>query len=72
MTCAACAARVERRLNKLDGVRASVNYATERAIVETGGAVGPDRLIATVEQAGYTATVITQEGAGAGEDRVGY
>jgi Cu+-exporting ATPase len=56
MTCASCAARVEKRLNKLDGVVATVNYATERAKVSfAAGAVTPDQLVATVEQAGYTA-----------------
>ncbi|WP_329006184.1 heavy metal translocating P-type ATPase [Kribbella sp. NBC_00709] len=57
MTCAACANRVERALNKLDGVTASVNYATERAIV-TG--IGPDlavRATTAVDRAGYDATV---------------
>ncbi|RZS44795.1 Cu+-exporting ATPase [Herbihabitans rhizosphaerae] len=53
MTCAACAARVERALNKLDGVRAAVNYATERASVH--GPVPVDGLVATVTKAGYTA-----------------
>ncbi len=57
MTCASCANRVERKLNKLDGVRASVNYATEKASVEFGGGVTTDDLIATVEKAGYTAAL---------------
>ena len=56
MTCASCAARVEKRLNKLDGVTASVNYATELARVEVAGDdVAPDDLIAAVEAVGYTA-----------------
>ena len=56
MTCASCAARVEKRLNRLDGVTASVNYATEQARVEVAGdAVAPEDLIAAVEAAGYTA-----------------
>lgn len=56
MTCAACAGRVERALNKLDGVTATVNYATERAVVldQAGDAA---RLIAQVEKAGYGAHV---------------
>ncbi|QGF23615.1 heavy metal translocating P-type ATPase [Raineyella fluvialis] len=68
MTCAACANRIERKLNKMEGVRATVNYATERAVV-TG--LGPDRgaadAIATVEKAGYGATEVAegQETAGA-------
>jgi Cu+-exporting ATPase len=55
MTCASCAARVERRLNKLDGVSAAVNYATERAHVEAPDHVTVADLIAAVEAAGYTA-----------------
>ncbi|MEU1547351.1 heavy metal translocating P-type ATPase [Nocardia sp. NPDC005745] len=57
MTCASCAARIEKKLNKLDGVTATVNYATEKARVEVIGSVSPDELIATVEQAGYTAAL---------------
>ena len=55
MTCASCANRIERKLNKMDGVTATVNYATEKASVEFGPDVSPDDLIATVEKAGYTA-----------------
>ena len=55
MTCASCAARVEKKLNKLDGVAATVNYATETAQVTFPGSVRPDELVAVVEQAGYTA-----------------
>ena len=55
MTCASCAARIAKRLNKLDGVDASVNYATEHATVVAGGQITPDRLIAEVESLGYTA-----------------
>ncbi|MFR9773682.1 heavy metal translocating P-type ATPase [Nocardia sp. SC052] len=57
MTCASCAARIEKKLNKLDGVTATVNYATEKARVDVTGDVSPDDLIATVEQAGYTAAL---------------
>ncbi|MGK8510986.1 heavy metal translocating P-type ATPase [Nocardia asiatica] len=60
MTCASCAARIEKKLNKLDGVTATVNYATEKARVEVSGDVSPDELIATVEQAGYTAALPAQ------------
>src|SRR3954468_2381812 len=57
MTCASCANRVERRLNELDGVTATVNYATEKARVELeAGAVGVDDVVAAVEAAGYGAT----------------
>jgi Cu+-exporting ATPase len=57
MTCASCAARVEKKLNKLDGVMATVNYATERAKVTYSEAVSPETLVQTVEATGYTATV---------------
>jgi Cu+-exporting ATPase len=55
MTCASCAARIERRLNKLEGVTATVNYATERATVRVPADVTVDQLVAEVEAAGYTA-----------------
>ena len=55
MTCASCANRVERKLNKLDGVTASVNYATEKATVSFPGTVREADLVATVAAAGYTA-----------------
>lgn len=57
MTCASCANRIEKKLNKLDGVTATVNYATEKARVDVTGDVSPAELIATVEQAGYSATL---------------
>ncbi|RAJ44286.1 Cu+-exporting ATPase [Kitasatospora sp. SolWspMP-SS2h] len=55
MTCASCAARIEKRLNRIDGVRASVNYATEKARVDFGPGTSVADLIATVERTGYTA-----------------
>ncbi|MGV9778662.1 heavy metal translocating P-type ATPase [Streptosporangium sp. NPDC003464] len=55
MTCASCANRIERKLNKLEGVTATVNYATEKAKVTFPEGVDPQELIATVESAGYTA-----------------
>ncbi|MEV4197745.1 heavy metal translocating P-type ATPase [Micromonospora globbae] len=55
MTCASCAARIEKKLNRMDGVSASVNYATEKATVRYADDVTPDDLIATVEKTGYTA-----------------
>ena len=55
MTCAACAARVERKLNKLPGVQASVNYATERAQVRCPEDTAPATLIKQVRDAGYVA-----------------
>ncbi len=57
MTCASCAARVEKKLNKLAGVTASVNYATETAQVRFPDSVTETDLIATVEATGYTATL---------------
>ncbi|MET0143333.1 MAG: heavy metal translocating P-type ATPase [Ilumatobacteraceae bacterium] len=55
MTCASCAARIEKRLNKLDGVTATVNYATEHAMVHVPAGVAVSDLIAQVEAAGYSA-----------------
>ena len=57
MTCASCANRIERKLNKLDGVVATVNFATERARVSHPVDVVPQELVAAVEQAGYGATL---------------
>jgi Cu+-exporting ATPase len=57
MTCASCATRIERKLNRLDGVDASVNYATEKARVRADHEVDTTTLIATIEAAGYTAQV---------------
>ncbi|WP_239404911.1 cation-translocating P-type ATPase [Frankia sp. Cj3] len=57
MTCASCAARIEKRLNKIDGVTAAVNYATERARVVYPGRLTTAALIAEVEKAGYRASV---------------
>ncbi|WP_415852956.1 cation transporter, partial [Streptomyces albus] len=56
MTCASCAARVEKKLNRMDGVTASVNYATEKAKVSMDEGIEVADLIATVEATGYTAT----------------
>ena len=57
MTCASCATRVERKLNKLPGVEATVNFATEKAKVVFPDTIAPDELIQVVEQTGYTAEV---------------
>ncbi|MGW3043863.1 heavy metal translocating P-type ATPase [Kitasatospora sp. NPDC001159] len=57
MTCASCAARIEKKLNRMDGVSASVNYATEKAKVTIEGEVEVAELIATVEATGYTAAL---------------
>ncbi len=60
MTCASCAARIEKKLNKLDGVSATVNYATEKAKVMYAGSVAPSDLVAVVEATGYTAALPAQ------------
>ena len=66
MTCASCANRIERKLNKLDGVTATVNYATEKASVEyDAAAVEPEQLVAAVEAAGYQAKLPAAEPAAA-------
>jgi P-type Cu+ transporter len=57
MTCASCANRIERKLNKLEGVTASVNYATEKAKVSFPEELTPDQLVDTVRQAGYGASL---------------
>ena len=57
MTCASCAARIEKRLNRIDGVHATVNFATEQAAVEYPDGVTTDELVAAVAATGYTATV---------------
>ncbi|MEU0909695.1 heavy metal translocating P-type ATPase [Streptomyces althioticus] len=55
MTCASCAARIEKKLNRMEGVTATVNYATEKARISYGAGVTVPDLIATVEATGYTA-----------------
>lgn len=57
MTCASCAARIEKRLNRIDGVQASVNFATEQARVDFPDTVSPEELVAAVEATGYTAAL---------------
>ena len=59
MTCASCANRIERKLNKLDGVTATVNYATEKAKVSFPAGLAPEALVGTVESAGYGAALPT-------------
>ena len=71
MTCASCAARIERRLNRLDGVSATVNYATERATVDFDPAiVRAEDLVKQVEAAGYGA-VLPSPGSSRGEQGPG-
>jgi P-type Cu+ transporter len=70
MTCASCAARIEKKLNKLDGVAATVNFATEKARVEYGDDVSPDQLVTAVESAGYHAALpdLSEDTDEAGQD----
>jgi cation-transporting P-type ATPase A/B len=60
MSCGACAARVENKLNKVDGVRASVNFATRVATVEADPDIGVEQLCAVIERAGYQAAPRTE------------
>jgi Cu+-exporting ATPase len=62
MSCTSCAARIEKKLNRLDGVQAQVNYATERAVVEASDDVDPQTLLDTVSRTGYSATVRPEHG----------
>ncbi|MBJ7521245.1 MAG: copper-translocating P-type ATPase, partial [Solirubrobacteraceae bacterium] len=69
MTCASCANRIERKLNKLDGVTATVNYATEKATVDyDADAVAPEELVAAVQAAGYD-TALPSDGGSATADQ---
>lgn len=69
MTCSSCANRIERKLNKMDGVQASVNFALETATVSYPADLDPTDLVKAVEAAGYTATPVRDEpGAGTGSD----
>jgi len=58
MTCASCAVRIEKRLNRLDGVAASVNYATEKATVTASRELDPQALVAEIAKSGYTAVPV--------------
>jgi Cu+-exporting ATPase len=71
MTCASCAARIEKRLNRLDGVTATVNYATETADVTIAPGIGVDELVAEVEATGYHASAPSAPTAPATETRPG-
>ena len=71
MTCASCAARVEKKLNRLDGVEATVNYATEKARVLVDGGLADDDLVAAVESVGYGATVPARAAVGAADGHHG-
>ncbi|MDA2810314.1 heavy metal translocating P-type ATPase [Nocardiopsis sp. RSe5-2] len=67
MTCASCANRIERKLNKMDGVTATVNYATEKAQVDFADGVAPEDLVAQVEKAGYGAALPAPPSRAAGD-----
>ena len=71
MTCASCAARIEKRLNRIDGVEASVNFATEQARVDYPDTVTPEDLVAAVEATGYTAAVPEARTDGTENDNTG-
>jgi P-type Cu+ transporter len=71
MTCAACAARIERKLNRLGGVVAAVNYATGQARVTAPAGMPVATLVEAVEDAGYSATVIPPEPGAAEPDADG-
>ena len=64
MTCASCSARIERKLNKIDGVEASVNLATEKASISFPSALSVADIVATVEKTGYGATPLEDERGG--------
>ncbi|MGW7170045.1 heavy metal translocating P-type ATPase [Streptomyces sp. NPDC054884] len=68
MTCASCAARIEKKLNRMDGVTATVNYATEKAKVSYPAGVEVTDLIATVEKTGYTAEEPPPPASGTGDE----
>ena len=70
MTCAACASRVERKLNRLDGVTASVSYATGRAVVTAAPEVADQALVAAVRAAGYGAAPVVDPVEDDAPDRV--
>jgi Cu+-exporting ATPase len=73
MTCASCAARIERKLNKLDGVEATVNFATERATVNCDPSVTIDELVGAVESIGYHAHPVAPNHLGhASDDESGH
>ena len=67
MSCTSCAMRIEKKLNKLDGVEATVNYATEKATVDVAGDVDVETLLDTVRRTGYSASVRPEPGAARGD-----
>ncbi|WP_123028516.1 heavy metal translocating P-type ATPase [Mycolicibacterium stellerae] len=71
MSCASCAGRIEKRLNQVDGVVATVNFATEKATVDYPAGVTAEDLVAAVEETGYTATLPASEEQSASPDDSG-
>jgi P-type Cu+ transporter len=71
MTCASCAARIEKKLNRMDGVTATVNFATEKAKVSFPDGIGVADLIATVEKTGYTAEEPPPTASGTADESTG-
>jgi Cu+-exporting ATPase len=67
MTCAACAARIQRKLDRLDGVSSSVSYAAERATVRVTPEVTPDAIVAQIEKTGYGARLLPPPGTDSGQ-----
>src|SRR5215208_2157888 len=67
MSCASCAARIEKKLNQVDGVIATVNFATEQAFVDFPNSISHHELVAAVEETGYTATLPRSAGQFASE-----
>jgi P-type Cu+ transporter len=57
MSCASCAARIEKQLNQIDGVHASVNFATEQVSIDRPDGVSTDQLVAAIEETGYSASL---------------
>lgn len=72
MTCASCSARIEKKLNRLDGVEATVNLPLNSARVSAGPGVTDEQLTAAVEKAGYSATVRAPMAPGRGPEVVDY
>ena len=71
MTCASCASRIEKKLNRLDGVEATVNYATEQATVHAEPGISVEDLVGAVKSVGYGARVASPAHAGHAADGSG-
>ncbi len=68
MTCGSCAARIERKLNRMQGVEAAVNYATGKAFVQYNAGISADDLIQAIVDTGYSAALPTPEGEDDGDE----